>query len=117
MTAKTIADAEWESYRHGRYFIQRYVFPGGQLPSSALLDRLAGDAGLATHNVMEFGLDYARTLAAWHTRFDAAWPRLAGGELDEHFRRLWKLYLTYCEAGFRLGRINVRQLALRPAGL
>lgn len=117
MQAITIIDSEWETYRRGRDFIQRYVFPGGQLPSPGTLEALAAQHGLTISEVEEFGLDYARTLHKWHERFERAWPGLAGDEFDEHFRRLWKLYLAYCEAGFRLGRINVRQLALeRVAG-
>lgn len=114
MQAITILDREWSAYRRGADFIQRYVFPGGQLPSPAILDGLAARSGLTVGEVEEFGLDYARTLATWHERFDHAWPRLAGPDFDEHFRRLWKLYLAYCEAGFRLGRINVRQFSLLP---
>ena len=114
MQAITIADDEWESYRHGQDFIQRYVFPGGQLPSPSILATLAAQHGLVIGEIEEFGPDYARTLNAWHERFTRAWPGLAGGEFDEHFRRLWKLYLSYCEAGFRLGRIDVRQMSLEP---
>jgi cyclopropane-fatty-acyl-phospholipid synthase len=114
MQAITISDSEWDTYRRGRDFIQRYIFPGGQLPSPAILDRLASGQGLTIPEIEEFGIDYARTLNEWHQRFELAWPGLAGEQFDEHFRRLWKLYLAYCEAGFRLGRINVRQMALQP---
>ena len=116
MQAITISDAEWESYRRGRDFIQRYIFPGGQLPSPTVLETLAARHGLSIPEIDEFGGDYARTLREWHERFELAWPRLAEERLDEHFRRMWKLYLAYCEAGFRLGRINVRQMALQPVG-
>lgn len=114
MQAITIDDREWSDYRRGRDFIQRYIFPGGQLPAPAVIAQLAGSAGLQVVADEAFGADYARTLAAWHDRFERAWPALAGGQFDEHFRRMWKLYLAYCEAGFRLGRIDVRQLALIP---
>jgi cyclopropane-fatty-acyl-phospholipid synthase len=117
MQAITILDSEWGAYRRGRDFIQRCVFPGGQLPSPGTLDALAAQHGLTISEIEEFGLDYARTLDEWHDRFERAWPGLASKQFDEHFRRLWKLYLAYCEAGFRLGRINVRQMALqRVAG-
>jgi cyclopropane-fatty-acyl-phospholipid synthase len=59
---------------------------------------------------VRFGLDYARTLAHWRERFDAAWPRLSPLGFDERFRRMWRYYLCYCEAGFRLGVCNVVQL-------
>ncbi|NNF10549.1 MAG: class I SAM-dependent methyltransferase [Acidimicrobiia bacterium] len=115
MQAITIDDREWSDYRRGQDFIQRYIFPGGQLPAPAVIGQLAGSAGLQVVADEAFGADYARTLAEWHERFERAWPSLAGGQFDEHFRRMWKLYLAYCEAGFRLGRIDVRQLALIPA--
>ncbi|MBT8164308.1 MAG: cyclopropane-fatty-acyl-phospholipid synthase family protein [Acidimicrobiia bacterium] len=115
MQAITIDDTEWHDYRHGQDFIQRYIFPGGQLPAPAVLAGLAGDNGLAITTDERFGADYARTLAWWHDRFEQVWPRLAGPQFDEHFHRMWKLYLTYCEAGFRLGRIDVHQIGLRPA--
>ena len=71
---------------------------------------MAGAAGLAIDQVETFGHDYARTLLAWRERFAAAWPELALDHgLDERFRRMWDLYLTLCEAGFRMGRIDVGQ--------
>lgn len=115
MQAITINDGEWPTYRQGRDFIQRYIFPGGQIPSPSVLRELADANRLSIVGDEAFGGDYALTLAAWHERFDEAWPRLAGEEFDEMFRRMWKLYLSYCEAGFRLGRIDVHQIAMTPA--
>jgi cyclopropane-fatty-acyl-phospholipid synthase len=112
MQAITIDDGEWQTYRQGQDFIQRYIFPGGQLPASSVLEDLASAHGLAITTDEAFGADYARTLARWHRRFEDAWPGLHSGQFDEHFRRMWKLYLAYCEAGFRLGRIDVHQVAL-----
>ena len=63
----------------------------------------------------DFGADYARTLAEWHRRFEQAWPEVAAMGFDDRFRRLWRYYLAYCEAGFNSGRIGLMQLALsRP---
>ena len=62
-----------------------------------------------------FGPDYARTLAHWLQRFDAAWPQLAGQGLDERFRLLWRFYLAYCEAGFATGSTDVVQFELEKA--
>ncbi len=107
--AITIDDDRFEGYRRRSDFIQRYVFPGGQLPSPAVLTSLGDAAGLSTVAVEQFGLDYARTLDMWGVRFDAAWPHLVDLGLDERFRRLWKLYLVYCAAGFRTGTIDVQQ--------
>lgn len=112
----TIADALFETYARRTDFIQKYVFPGGMLPSEARLRPVIEATRLQWAAVQRFGLDYARTLAAWDRRFQAAWPDIARLEgFDERFRRLWRFYLAYCEAGFRSERTNVMQLALvRP---
>ena len=81
----------------------------------ALIERLADDVGLEIDEIDTFGADYARTLAEWRERFRSAWPTLG---FDDRFRRLWELYLGYCEVGFTLGRIDVGQWVFRrrPAG-
>jgi cyclopropane-fatty-acyl-phospholipid synthase len=110
MQVITIQDAEWESYRSRADFIQQYIFPGGQLPAPKILRRLSREANLSVEKVETFGLDYARTLETWKKRFDSSWPDIeATFQLDERFRRMWELYLALCEAGFRMGRINVEQ--------
>ena len=108
----TIDESAWGRYRRGADFIQRYIFPGGLLPARSILGQQVRQAGLTLHRDDGFGLDYARTLAIWHERFIAAWPQLAAMGFDERFRRMWSYYLAYCEAGFRIGRIDVRQIAL-----
>jgi cyclopropane-fatty-acyl-phospholipid synthase len=108
----TIADRFFARYRAGADFIQRYIFPGGMLPSPDALRREVEAAGLRWLDDRGYGPHYARTLADWHARFDAAWPQLAGQGFDQRFRRMWKYYLAYCEAGFATGRIDVKQLAL-----
>lgn len=115
MQAITISDDEWHAYRDGKDFIQRYIFPGGQLPAPSIIGALSAVNRLTITADESFGADYARTVDRWHRRFEQAWPRLQNHSFDDHFRRMWKLYLTYCEAGFRLGRIDVRQVALIPA--
>ena len=110
MQVITIDDDEWGRYRTRADFIQQYIFPGGQLPAPTVLERLADRSGLVVEQIETFGLDYARTLAAWRERFESAWPGLESVHgLDERFRRMWNLYLSLCEAGFRIGRINVEQ--------
>jgi cyclopropane-fatty-acyl-phospholipid synthase len=110
--AITIADRFFEQYRRSADFIQRHVFPGGMLPSPGTLRTLASSTGLAWLDEAGFARDYARTLAAWRQRFDGAWPEIAQMGFDERFRRLWRYYLSYCEAGFRSGGIDVLQIAL-----
>jgi cyclopropane-fatty-acyl-phospholipid synthase len=106
----TIQDRFFDAYRREVDFIQRYVFPGGMLPSPAVLASLGDRFGVPVIRERIFGLDYARTLATWRDNFRAAWPRLTPLGFDERFRRLWEYYLAYCEAGFRSGNIDVRQV-------
>jgi len=109
----TIQDALFEEYNARTDFIQKYVFPGGMLPSEARLQPVVEAAGLTWDSVDRFGIDYADTLNRWDQRFQAAWDdiRKMGG-FDDRFRRLWRFYLGYCEAGFRSRRTDVIQLAL-----
>lgn len=103
----SIDDARFSAYRQGADFIQRHVFPGGMLPSIGVMREQIAGAGLALKHLETFGLSYARTLAEWAGRFQAAWPQLAARGFDERFRRKWEYYLAYCEAGFRTGAIDV----------
>jgi cyclopropane-fatty-acyl-phospholipid synthase len=110
----TIADRHFETYRKNADFIQRYIFPGGMLPSPKALDAQFDQAGLRKADELAFGLDYARTLAIWHDRFEATWGNIRELGFDERFRRIWRYYLAYCEAGFRTGSIDVRQIVVKP---
>ena len=108
--AITIRDSMFQSYRREVDFIQRYVFPGGMLPSPAVLKSLGERFGIPVIRERIFGQDYARTLATWRDNFRQAWPNLKPLGFDERFRRLWEYYLSYCEAGFLSGNIDVRQV-------
>lgn len=108
--AITIRDSMFQSYRREVDFIQRYVFPGGMLPSPAVLKSLGERFGVPVIRERIFGQDYARTLATWRDNFHQAWPNLKPLGFDERFRRLWEYYLSYCEAGFLSGNIDVRQV-------
>lgn len=105
--AITIDPRLFPLYRRGVDFIQRHIFPGGMLPTTEILRRQAEAAGLVFKPVMCFGQDYARTLASWRERFEAAWPKIAALGFDERFRRKWRIYFAYCEAGFRANTIDV----------
>lgn len=109
----TIEAARFANYRESPDFIQRHIFPGGMLPAKAHIAKAAQAAGLVPGRVRHFGESYALTLAAWRQRFLAAWPRLAAMGFDERFHRLWLFYLSYCEAGFRTGAIDVGLYELR----
>lgn len=113
----TIQDDLFDEYDARTDFIQKYVFPGGSLPSEARMAPVLDRAGLSVAGVERFGVDYADTLAEWARRFEAAWADIVrnGAGFDDRFRRLWRFYLAYCEAGFRSGRTDVIQMALeRP---
>ena len=111
----TIRDDLFATYRRGTDFIQQYIFPGGMLPSRAEFRAQAARQGLAVRDEFAFGVDYAHTLVLWRDAFDARWPQVAALGFDEHFRRLWRLYLSYCEAGFLAGNIDVVQFELAHA--
>ncbi|MBP6010713.1 MAG: class I SAM-dependent methyltransferase [Alphaproteobacteria bacterium] len=108
----TIDERYFDGYRSSVDFIQKYIFPGGMLPSMTALRAQAASAGLAWRGNTTFGLDYAETLATWRERFLAAWDDIRTLGFDEKFKRLWGYYLSYCEAGFRAGSIDVTQVAL-----
>jgi len=103
----TIRDDLFDGYRKGTDFIQQYVFPGGMLPSRSAFRAAAAKQGLTVHGEYAFGKDYARTLAEWRHAFENNWPQIAALGFDEQFRRLWRMYLSYCEAGFLAGNIDV----------
>ncbi len=108
----TIADEYFERYRRRADFIQRYIFPGGMLPSETALKAQFARAGLRHDEVQYFGQDYARTLQLWAQRFGSAWQEIEPMGFDLPFRRMWEFYLSYCQAGFLTGRINVGQFQL-----
>ncbi len=106
----TIRPESFEQYRSNPDFIQKYVFPGGMLPTREHLAELGRKVNLSLVRDFGFGLDYARTLAEWRERFWSVWERVRPLGFDERFKRLWEFYLFYCEAGFRARNIDVRQV-------
>ena len=112
----TIDDALFERYRQRVDFIQQHIFPGGMLISEEVLKQQFTKAGLRHDGVKYFGQDYARTCREWSRAFNQNWDDISAFGFDEPFRRLWNFYLSYCEAGFSDGRINVGQFQVtRPA--
>ena len=103
----TIADAHFDKYRRSADFIQRFIFPGGMLPSPGAMQAAAAHAGLTLRTEVRFGDGYAATLVEWRRRFVENWPLVAALGFDKEFRRMWEYYLCYCEAGFRSGRVDV----------
>lgn len=109
MQAITIDETLFDSLLSRDDFISKHIFPGGALPSVEKVEALAEDRGLQVTSATPFASSYAETLRIWRDRFEEAWPSMTGLGLDERFRRTWRYYLAYCEAGFRTGRIDVHQ--------
>lgn len=95
-------------------WIQKYIFPGGLIPSLDAIREVTGrHTGLRVSEVHAFGAHYAETLRRWRAQFLEAWPSIEGGSFDETFKRMWEFYLAYCEAGFASGYLDVAQVTLR----
>ena len=116
LLAITIAEDRFADYCRRPDFIQRYIFPGGFLPSKTLLRERIERAGLKLVSQETFGDSYALTLKEWRRRFFEAWPQIEKLGFDAPFKRLWEYYLCYCEAGFRTGMIDVGLYCIEHAG-
>ncbi len=111
----TVADDRWDAYRTGVDFIQKYIFPGGMLPSPAVLRAEVEKAGLSVAHSIEFGESYSQTLRRWHETFNEKWSDVAALGFDERFRRMWNFYLTSCAGAFHGGNCDVTQITIaRP---
>ena len=115
--AITMDERHYEPYRRNTDFIQKYVFPGGFVPTRSAIADQAARAGLEIVAEERFGASYARTLAEWRRRFHARWAEAAALGFDDRFRRIWDYYLAYCEAGFAEGTIDVGLIAMEHDGL
>jgi cyclopropane-fatty-acyl-phospholipid synthase len=114
--AITIADQRYNSYRKSVDFIQRYIFPGGCLPSISEMSRhIANKTDMVIWSLDDIGLDYARTLKHWHDNFDMAKSTITKLGYGDDFIRMWKFYLSYCEGGFlERATSTVHLTAVRP---
>jgi cyclopropane-fatty-acyl-phospholipid synthase len=123
LQAITIRDQRYQQAKNSVDFIQRYIFPGGALPSvQRMLEVVSTDTDMNLHHMEDFGLHYARTLKLWHNNFKRAHTPLQQLGYDNQFMRLWEFYLCYCEGGFLERSIGCAQLVLakpqaRPAPL
>mgnify|MGYP000333135643 CR=1 FL=1 len=99
--AITIADQRFEYYKSNVDFIQKYIFPGGFLPSvNVLSQHITEHSDLVVESLDDIGLDYAKTLHDWRTSFLNSWSELTQFGYDESFKRLWLYYFAYCEGAF-----------------
>ncbi|KIN72512.1 SAM-dependent methyltransferase [Sulfitobacter guttiformis] len=112
----TVAHRRWKVYKRGVDFIQKYIFPGGMLPSPIVLREQIEKAGLAVENSIEFGKSYDITLRRWHETFNDKWEQIAEMGFDERFKRMWNFYLTSCAATFDSGNCDVTQITVRKPG-
>lgn len=114
----TINEDRFEDYRRSPDFIQKYIFPGGMLPTTGIIERETAKSGLKFVAKELFGDGYARTLEEWRRRFLESWPAIEALGFDERFKRIWEYYLAYCQAGFETGAIDVGLYKVeRPAGI
>ena len=96
-------------------WIERYIFPNGDIPSLTQIAEATEDL-FVIEDVHNFGADYDRTLMAWLDNFERAWPRLQG-RYDERFQRMWRFYLCSCAGAFRARQLQLYQVVLSPRGV
>ena len=107
----TIPDQRYKAYSKGSDFIQKYIFPGGHLPSILkILETTSKHTRLNLNHLEEFTEHYAKTLNIWHENFENNLDEVKKLGFDDYFIRMWKMYLNYCEAGFLTRNINLHQL-------
>jgi cyclopropane-fatty-acyl-phospholipid synthase len=112
--AITIADQRYDSYRKNTDFIQKYIFPGGCLPSLAIIsDHISLATDMMIDNISDMGLHYARTLNDWRKNFDNNWSEIQPFGFDEQFKRLWHYYFAYCEGAFVERVISTHHIVAR----
>ena len=112
----TVPDHRFESYRRTVDFIQKYIFPGGMLPSPSALQREITAAGLRLKGSIEFGHSYSLTLRRWYDTFNGRWPEVSRLGFDDRFRRMWNFYLTSCAGAFEGGNCDVTQITMTRPG-
>ena len=110
----TINENSFSKYLSNVDFIQKYIFPGGMLPTKSILSNLFKDYGFKLYHKISFGYDYSRTLMEWKKNFNNNWEQISFN-FDERFKRLWNYYLDYCETGFSLDHTDVTQFYLKKS--
>ncbi len=111
--AITISDDLFDRYKTKQDFIQKYIFPGGFLPSKKSLYSLSSTKGLSIEKYESYGLHYSNTLKLWRDEFLNKWDYISKQGFDLTFKRMWHFYLSYCEAGFKSKNIDLIQFSLQ----
>ena len=111
----TVGEHRWKTYTRGPDFIQKYIFPGGMLPTPSRLRQASETAGLTVARSIEFGQSYDLTLRRWYETFNERWDKIAALGFDDRFRKMWNFYLTSCAATFGSGNCDVTQITVTKA--
>ena len=110
--AITIDDSLFDRYKSKQDFIQKYIFPGGFLPSKKNLYQCADDNGLQFNEYNSYAKHYSDTLIIWRKEFNKKWDLIKKQGFDLNFKKMWEFYLSYCEAGFKSKNIDLIQFSL-----
>ena len=108
----TIPDDRFIDYRNSVDFIQKYIFPGGMLPTETILKNEIKRVGLEYNNTIEFGKSYSETLRQWYGTFNSKWDNISRMGFDNRFRRMWNIYLTSCASAFEFDRTGLVQITM-----
>ena len=111
--AITIDDKLYNRYKNKEDFIQKYIFPGGFLPSKKSIYSLSKNNGLEIESYNSYGTHYSNTLQIWRREFIKKWDLISKQGFDLTFKRMWNFYLSYCEAGFKSKNIDLIQFSLQ----
>ncbi|MBD1135083.1 class I SAM-dependent methyltransferase [Pelagibacterales bacterium SAG-MED47] len=111
--AITIDDNLFDRYKTKQDFIQKYIFPGGFLPSKNSLNKYISENGLTIKSYDSYADHYANTLAIWKNEFNRKWDLIKNQGFDLTFKRMWEFYLSYCEAGFKSKNIDLIQFSIQ----
>ena len=107
-----IKDELYDRYRNKEDFIQKYIFPGGFLPSLKSLNKSSDQSGLRINSYQLYGHHYSNTLQKWRESFLNSWDTIARQGFDMNFKKMWDFYFSYCEAGFKSKNIDLIQFSL-----
>ena len=111
--AITIDDNMFDRYKNKTDFIQKYIFPGGFLPSKNIINKYVSENGLAIKSYDSYADHYSDTLSIWRNEFNKKWDLIKKQGFDLTFKRMWEFYLSYCEAGFKSKNIDLIQFSLQ----
>ena len=111
--AITIDDSLFDRYKKKQDFIQKYIFPGGFLPSKNSINKYVSDNDLSIKSYDSYADHYSSTLTLWRNEFNKKWDKIKKHGFDLTFKRMWEFYLCYCEAGFKSKNIDLIQFSIQ----